>query len=680
MHPLRYSHLNHSLTHSITLSLNHFQQPTSRPTKRPVFVRQTILGVTANTPEFQTAFTASIMSVLPTGSTVTITSVQLFWSDGTVTTSTSRRRELAQATVVGVQVAYSVVTAASAGSTSSIEALLSNPATVSAVSTNLATTIPGATVQAPLMLDPSSAPTPAPTFAPSSLQPTKQTVLAPTVEMGVTPSPSQFPTVTSGSFNTVVSVSQIVTSATLTVSQAQSSSFMTAFAAGIQNAVPGVTITVTSVSAARRRLLASVVVSYTAGSATASASALAASLSSPAAIAATSASLGAAGYAGVFVSSPVFASAGGSGSTVAAASASSATAGGGSNVGVIVGATVGVLVPVLIGLALLIVYLVKPQLLGCNKTQGATRAVNNRIPVRTMTPHATKSAAGVRGSNGLATIPSLPPEPDFVAYCDHSSGLTYYVDGTTGATVWARPGELLPGWTAELDRSSNRLFYHHQDTRTVSWERPSNDYDIAPPAPPVDVGQVEIDLSTNENDGGRLLENTRADSQPLSTSRPSPPPMPSLSASRSPSHVHLEIIHTAQDEVPPFFANNDMYHAGFMNQDHTASSTAMVGSNVLFVLPRSRRPSVELGVRSGDETGQGQGQGQGQVNGQSNIGNLSPFSPTDAPVTPWSLVRKTPASGRAAATFSPRVYENVSSSASYIDGKPPLPPLPPLPP
>ena len=518
------------------------------------------------------------MSVLPTGSSVTITSVQLFWSDGTVTTS--RRRELLAATVVGVQVAYSVVTAASAGSTSSIEALLSNPTTVSAVSTNLAATIPGVTVQVPLMLDPSSAPTTSPTFAPSSLQPTKQTIIA-TAAPSVGTMATSFPTTTVGVLNTVIAVTQTVASATLTVSQAQSNTFMTAFAVGIQSAVPGVTITVTSVTAARRRLLASVVVSYSASSTTVSTSALSASLSSSATIASASASLVAAGYAGVSISSPVFAST--IGNTVSA-SVSGTNNGSGTNAGVIAGATVGVLVPVLIGLALLIVYLVKPQLLGCNKTQATTKP--HTQPMVTSDPHTNTTKTDTGGANtshGIATIASTPP--GFTAYREQRFGHTYYVDGTSGATVWTRPGELLPGWTAELDNTTGKLFYLHKESCTTSWERPSNDHEILPSSSSAThLGQIEIDVSSDDDHN----------------------------ISRSNSLVQIESIYSGHNEEPPF-TDNEIYKTSTY-QDHTSSqksvsSTAVVGSNLPFVLPRPRRPSMEY---PGSEMGQQQTQQQSQ--------------------------------------------------------------------
>ena len=116
---------------------------------------------------------------------------------------------------------------------------------------------------------------------------------------------------------------------------------MTAFTAGIQDAIPGVIITITSVSAARRRLLASGAVTYTASSATASTSALAASLSSPATIAAVSSSLVAAGYPGVVASSPVFSSSPSGTPGVSAPSGANAGTGGNATAGAIAGGVIG---------------------------------------------------------------------------------------------------------------------------------------------------------------------------------------------------------------------------------------------------------------------------------------------------------------------------------------------------
>ena len=134
-----------------------------------------VKGVTANTPAFQAAFSSAIVSAMPAGTTVKITSVKLLWSDGTVTTS--RRRELLQATVVGVQVVYSVYSPTV--SPAALDNLLANPTTLSAVNTNLVATIPDAVVQAPLVLVPTGAPSQMPSFAPS---PAPTFTSAPTME------------------------------------------------------------------------------------------------------------------------------------------------------------------------------------------------------------------------------------------------------------------------------------------------------------------------------------------------------------------------------------------------------------------------------------------------------------------------------------------------------------------
>ena len=310
---------------------------------------------------------------------MTITSVQLFWSDGTVTTS---RRELLAATVVGVQVAYDVVTPPSAGSTSSLEALLANPTTVSAVSANLANSIPDAVVKPPLVLTPTSAPTFLPTFTPSSspivetapvLTPVTSPVTSPVVSSpfaSPVATPVTTPTVPTTTTSTTVSATQSVSSAALTVTQAQSGSFTSAFVAGIQNAVPGVTVTVTSVAAARRRLLASVVVSYTAVSTSTDTATLTAGLSSSATVTAISTSLSNAGYPGVSVSSPVIGPGAptttSSSSSGGGTSGSSSGSGGGGNIPVIAGSVVG-------GLVLIAVAVLVPVLVMRNKKPASNR-------------------------------------------------------------------------------------------------------------------------------------------------------------------------------------------------------------------------------------------------------------------------------------------------------------------
>ena len=223
----------------------------------------------------------------------------------------------------------------------------------------------------------------------------------------------------------MISVSQFVSSATLTVAQSQSSTFMLAFAAGIQNAVPGVTISVTSVTAARRRLLASVVVGYIASTTTISTSALTTSLSSPTTLAAVSASLVAAGYAGISVSSPVFSTTG-SGSTATATASTSGT-----SPGVIAGATLGVLIPVLIGMAFLVVYFVKPQLLRCNKVGRAKGTVSiDAVPIGTTVSQtatmATGEGAGMRRDIIGLSPPDLQPHTDITAATDAHLGAVQY--------------------------------------------------------------------------------------------------------------------------------------------------------------------------------------------------------------------------------------------------------------
>ena len=246
-------------------------RPTSQPTRRPVFIKQVILGVTSNTPAFQKAFTSSIMSVLPSNSIVTITSVTFLWSDGSVTVSHRRaleatNRALLQTapTVVGVQVTFSVVVPQAPGGgqglgdgsgsgggstgapldTNSIQALLSDPATVSAVGSFLASTgdAPGAVVQVPLVLVPSAAPTSAPTQEPTYIPSTLPTLVS--NDGGGSSSGSSGGS--SGSSNSGGSSSGSSTVATVKVSQpisgldlvsAQQASFQTAFRASLVQVV-----------------------------------------------------------------------------------------------------------------------------------------------------------------------------------------------------------------------------------------------------------------------------------------------------------------------------------------------------------------------------------------------------------------------------------------------------------
>ena len=88
----------------------------------------------------------------------------------------------------------------------------------------------------------------------------------------------------------------------------QAPGFATAFAYGMQSALPGTIITVTGVTASTRRfLLATAAVSYTAASTTLTAASLQASISSTAATTAVTNSLQTAGYSGVSLTAPTFA-------------------------------------------------------------------------------------------------------------------------------------------------------------------------------------------------------------------------------------------------------------------------------------------------------------------------------------------------------------------------------------
>ena len=87
-------------------------RPTSEPTERPAFVQQIILGVVNNTAEFQTAFIASILSVLPSGCAITITSIEYYYDDGTtsdpiVLVPFARRRLLKKGNPVTYNFPYS---------------------------------------------------------------------------------------------------------------------------------------------------------------------------------------------------------------------------------------------------------------------------------------------------------------------------------------------------------------------------------------------------------------------------------------------------------------------------------------------------------------------------------------------------------------------------------------------
>ena len=126
-----------------------------------------------------------------------------------------------------------------------------------------------------------------------------------------TPTPSTAPTSlpatpTSTPLSTTVFVTQTVNTVQ-SLAEMQYASFATAFANGMQSALPGTTIVVTGVTASTRRfLLAAASVSYTATSTILSAAAIQTSIASPAATSAVASSLGSAGYSGVTLSTPVF--------------------------------------------------------------------------------------------------------------------------------------------------------------------------------------------------------------------------------------------------------------------------------------------------------------------------------------------------------------------------------------
>ena len=144
-----------------------------------------------------------------------------------------------------------------------------------------------------------SFPTPSPTFA--TFVPTR--------------TPSFMPTF-SPSFNggtgatiTTIAATQLISSAALTVAQAQSGSFQTALISGIQGSVPGVTVTITSVTSVNRRhLLGSVIVGYTVASTYWTASTLTSSLTNSPTIQAIIVSLSNSGFTGITVSTPAIVS------------------------------------------------------------------------------------------------------------------------------------------------------------------------------------------------------------------------------------------------------------------------------------------------------------------------------------------------------------------------------------
>ena len=115
------------------------------------------------------------------------------------------------------------------------------------------------------------------------------------------------PAPTSTGLSTKIFVTQTVNTGQ-TLAQMQAPAFATAFANGMQAALPGTTITVTGVAASTRRfLLAAAAVSYTATSATLSVASLKAGISSTAATTAVTSSLQTAGFSGITLAAPTFA-------------------------------------------------------------------------------------------------------------------------------------------------------------------------------------------------------------------------------------------------------------------------------------------------------------------------------------------------------------------------------------
>ena len=114
------------------------------------------------------------------------------------------------------------------------------------------------------------------------------------------------PAPTSTGLSTKIFVTQTVNTGQ-TLAQMQAPAFATAFAYGLQFALPGTNIVVTGVTASTRRfLLAAAAVSYTATSASLSASSLQAGISSTAATTAVTSFLKTAGFSGVSLSVPAF--------------------------------------------------------------------------------------------------------------------------------------------------------------------------------------------------------------------------------------------------------------------------------------------------------------------------------------------------------------------------------------
>ena len=144
-----------------------------------VQVTQIVVGVTSVSADFRTAFASAVMSLLPTGSTVTIVSL----------TGVSRRQLLTMA----VSVVYTVQSTASASTLTSL--LSTGAATMTAV---LQQSYPAVIVMAPTVVitNPTAAPTGAPS-APSISKPSFSPSAGPTLAPSAVPSsvPTTAPTV-----------------------------------------------------------------------------------------------------------------------------------------------------------------------------------------------------------------------------------------------------------------------------------------------------------------------------------------------------------------------------------------------------------------------------------------------------------------------------------------------------
>ena len=131
--------------------------------------------------------------------------------------------------------------------------------------------------------------------------------VAPTLAPTFAPTSTSAPTFASGSVSTTVFATQKVNTGQ-TLTEMQYATFATAFATGMQSVLPGTTIIVTGVTASSRRyLLAAAAVSYTATSTSLSTASIQAGISSTAATTAVTSSLQSAGFSGVVLSVPVFA-------------------------------------------------------------------------------------------------------------------------------------------------------------------------------------------------------------------------------------------------------------------------------------------------------------------------------------------------------------------------------------